>query len=312
VAQAALLDRLLTESVAALIEAGLVSLDRVAVDGMRIRAAAGAGSFRRKGRLERLLKEARALVARLRREIDDDPAAGERRRRAAERRAAAERLARVEAARRRLEALEAERARRAGKHKGEAAKKAEPRASTTDPEARVMKMADGGFRPAYNAEIASDPATQVVLAVDLDTTGSDHGWIGPMLGRLKDRFGRAPEEVLADGGFSSKDDIEAAAAAGIAVYLRPTRSKHRTDPFAPRAKDGPGLAAWRARMASEHGRAVYRERGLCERIHATMRHHGLNRLTVRGAAKARAVVLWHALAHNLQCWIRLRAAAAVA
>jgi transposase len=309
VAHEELLDRLLTESVAALVEAGLVSLDRTALDGLRIRAAAGAGSFHRKGRIGALLAEAGALVGQLRREVDDEPAAGERRRKAAERRAAAERLARVEAARRRLEALEAERARRGRTNKAQSEKQKEPRASTTDPEARVMKMADGGFRPAYNAEIASDAETQVVLAVALDTSGSDRGWIGPMLDRLRERFGRVPKELLADGAFGDNEDIEAAAAAGITVYLRPTRNKHRTDPLAPREEDGPGVAAWRARMASEVGQQVYRRRGLCERVHAMMRHHGLTRVTVRGAAKARTVVLWHALAHNLQCWARLHAPA---
>lgn len=309
VAHEALLDRLLTESVAAMVEAGLVSLDRVALDGLRVRASAGAGSFHRKGRIEELLKETGELVARLRRELDDDPAASERRRKAAERRAAEERLARLEAARRRLEALEAERARRRRTNKAQTEKQDEPRASTTDSEARVMKMPDGGFRPAYNAEIASDPETQVVLAVALDTTGSDRGWIGPMLDRLRERYGGGPKELLADGGFGHNDDIEAAAAAGIAVYLRPTRNKHRTDPLAPREKDGQGVAAWRKRMASEAGQEIYRRRGLCERVHARMRHHGLTRFTVRGGAKARTVVLWHALAHNLQCWVRLHALA---
>ena len=312
VAHGELIDRLLTDSVASLVAAGLVSLERVALDGMRVRAAAGAGSFRRKARLAELQREARALVTRLRREIDDDPSADERRKAAAERRAAEERVARLAAARRRMAELEAERARRARTNKAETKKQKEPRASTTDPEARVMKMADGGFRPAYNAQIASDPETQAVLAVDLDTTGSDRGRIAPMLERLKKRFGRLPEELIADGGFGANDDIEAAHEEGVAVFLRPTRSKHGRDPFAARAEDGPGVAAWRARMASEDGAAVYRRRGPCERIHAAMREHGLTRLTVRGTAKVRAVVLLHALANNLECWIRLRRAEAAA
>jgi transposase len=310
VAHGVLLDHLLTDSVAALVEAGLVSLDRVALDGLRIRAAAGAASFRRKERLEQLHHEAADVVARLRREVNDDPAAGDRRRKAAERRAAEERLARVEAARRRLEALAAERRRRERTNKAQTEKQNEPRASTTDPEARVMKMPDGGFRPAYNAQIVSDLATQVVLAVDLDTTGSDRGWIGPMLDRVRHRFRRAPAELLADGGFAANDDIEDAAAGGTAIYLKPTASKHGTDPLAPHRRDGPGVAAWRRRMASPEGQETYRQRGVCERVHAMMRHHGLTRLSVRGSLKARIVVLWHALAHNLQCWIRLNARAA--
>jgi transposase len=308
VAHGALLDLLLSESVASLVEAGLVTLDRVTLDGLRIRASAGAGSFRRRRRIEELLDAARQVVARLRREVEDDPAAGERRRQAAEKRAAEDRLARLEAARRRLAALEAERQRRARTNKKQTKRQGAPRASTTDSEARVMKMPDGGFRPAYNAEIISDAATQVVLDIGIDTTGSDRGWIRPMLERLKERFARSPGELLADGGFASNEDIEWAAPA-TAVFMPPTRSKHGRDPCAPRRDDGPGVTAWRARMASEAGQETYRQRGLGERIHAIMRQHGLTRLTVRGSAKVRSVLLWQALANNLQCAWRLSAAA---
>jgi transposase len=310
VAHEGLLDRLLSEGVAALVEAGLVKLDRVALDGIRVRASAGSGSFRRRDRLSELLSAAHGLVRRLRRELDDDPGAGKRRQKAAEKRAAGERLARVKAARARLAALEAERARRAKTNQNQVKKQGEPRVSTTDPEARVMKMADGGFRPAYNGQIASEPVSGVVLGVGVDTTGSDRGLLQPMLERLKARYGSFPAQALADGGFVCNDDVEWAAQAGTAVFMPLPKSKHGRDPHRPRAKDGPGVAAWRGRMASEEGRQIYRQRGLAERVHAVMRRHGLTCLTVRSSAKARIILLWHALAHNLQCLLRLRRAAA--
>jgi transposase len=306
VAHEALLDQLLSEGVASLIDAGLVKLDRVALDGIRVRASAGSGSFRRAGKLGELLSAAHGLVRRLRRELDDDPGAGKRRREAAERRAAAERLARLEAAKHRLAALEAERRRRAKTNQNQVKKQGEPRVSTTDPEARVMKMPDGGFRPAYNGQIASEPVSGVVLKVDVDTTGSDRGLLRPMLEQVKARYGRSPRQALADGGFVCNDDVEWAAEAGTAVFMPLPQSKHGRDPHEPRAHDGPGVAAWRQRMASEQGQRTYRQRGLAERIHAVMRQHGLARLTVRGSAKARIILLWHALAHNLQCLLRLR------
>jgi transposase len=308
VAHEALLDRLLSESVASLVDAGLVKLDLMALDGIRVRAAAGTGSFRRRGRLEELLSSARRLVRRLRRELDDDPGASKRRREAAERRAAQERQARLEAAKQRLAALEAERARRAKTNRNQVKRQGEPRVSTTDPEARVMKMPDGGFRPAYNGQVASDLPSGVVLSVDVDTTGSDRGLLQPMLERVKARYGASPAELLADGGFVCNDHVECAAQAGTAVFMPLPRSKHGRDPHEPRTQDGPGVAAWRARMASEQGKRIYRQRGLAERIHAVMRQHGLTRLTVRGSAKARSILLWHALAHNLQCMLRLRRA----
>lgn len=138
---------------ASLVEAGLVSLDVLAQDGLRVRASAGASSFRRRKRLEELRTAAQARVERLRAELEANPGSGDKARRAAQIRAAREREARIAAAQERMQELEAERTRREKTNRQEVSKQKEPRASTTDAEARVMKMADGGFRPAYNMQI---------------------------------------------------------------------------------------------------------------------------------------------------------------
>jgi transposase len=312
VAHVALLDRLLAQGVAALVAEGLVQLERLAQDGVRVRASAGAGSYRRRPRLEKLLQEAEARVAALRAELESDPAAGSARQRAARERAARERVERTTAALERMKELEAERARRAKTHKQDTAKQKEPRASTTDAAARVMKMPDGGFRPAYNGQLASDPETQVIVAVDIDTTGSDHGLIGPMQQQIHSSYGHAPKQYLVDGGFTKLEDIEKAHAEGIEVFAPPPNNKHETDPFAPRKGDGPGAAAWRQRMSSEDGKAVYRCRAKAECVNADLRNRGLQRLLLRGRDKVRAVLLWFAVAHNLMRAVRLRAAAAKA
>ena len=183
VAHGDLLDRLLSDSVAALCAAGLVSLERLSLDGIRVRASAGAGSFRRRPSLETCRKQAQQLVRRLKRELQEDPAAGERRRQAARARAASERLRRVEAALRTMGSRENERRRRHRNHPEEAAKRGAPRVSTTDPEVRVIKMPDGGYRPAYNGQLIGDPVSHVIVGVDIDTSGSDHGWIAPCCNR---------------------------------------------------------------------------------------------------------------------------------
>jgi transposase len=312
VAHVALLDRLLAQGVAALVAEGLVQLERLAQDGVRVRASAGAGSYRRRPRLEKLLREAEARVAALKAELESDPAAGSARQRAARERAARERVERTNAALERMKELEAERARRTKTHKRDTAKQKEPRASTTDAAARVMKMPDGGFRPAYNGQLVSDPETQVIVAVDIDTTGSDHGLIGPMQEQIRTSYGHAPKQYLVDGGFTKLEDIEKAHAEGIEVFAPPPNNKHETDPFAPRKGDGPGAAAWRKRMSSEDGKAVYRRRAKAERVNADLRNRGLQRLLLRGRDKVRAVLLWFAVAHNLMRAVRLRAAAAKA
>jgi len=311
VAHAAVLDRSLAGGVAALVEEGLVALDVLAQDGLRVRAAAGAGSFRRRERLGKLAAAAKGRVERLRAELEADPAAGDRRQQAAQQRAAREQEERVKAALDRMSELEAERARREKTNKVEVSRQKEPRASTTDAEARAMRLADGGFRPAYNMQIVSAPKGQLIVAVDIDTTGSDRGLARPALEGLG-AAGTRPSDYLVDGGFTKNDDIEWAHASGITLWCPPTQSKHGSDPYAPRPDDKPGVADWRRRMASEPGKALYKERSKAECANAWARRMGLAQLHVRGKQKARAVLLWFALAHNMLRAFALRQAAMAA
>src|SRR4051794_38930090 len=256
VAHPELLDRLLTENVASLSVAGVVNLDEVAQDGVKVRASAGSGSFRRRKKLHKELKKAQRLVERLKNEADDDPQASNRRIKAAEERAAREREARVAVALDKLAEIEAQRQRRAKTNKKQVAKQKEPRASTTDPDARVMKMADGGFRPAYNCQLSTIAGGQIVIVPDVKAVGSDRGLARPMLEQINRRHGRWPKRLLIDGGFNKNEDTEWAADRGIKVYGPPSHSKHQRDPYEPRDNDGPGVAAWRARMKSPRGKSI--------------------------------------------------------
>ena len=308
VAHVEVLDRLLARGVAALVAEGLVRLDVLAQDGIKVRASAGAGSFRRRRRLEQLEALAAARVAELRAELEADAASGGRRQRAAQERAARERAERVAAAKARLEELEAERARREKTNKAQVAKQKQPRASTTDADVRVMKMSDGGFRPAYNMQLVTAPGPQVIVAVDIETSGSDRGLARPALETLDERAIK-PADYLVDGGFTKNQDIEWAHAEGITLWCPATQSKHGSDPYAPRRDDGPGVAQWRCRMASPHGKTFYKQRAQAECPNAWGRRMGLGQLLVRGKHKARAVLLWFALAHNMLRTFSLRHAA---
>lgn len=293
-----LLDRLLAEHLAALTDAGLIDLRTLAQDGVRIRASAGAASFRRQATLERHLTIAKAVVDELKREIEADPEVSNRRIRAAKERAARERRERVEAAQKALDEIKRQRQEREQK-RNNGKKPKEARASTTDPQARVMKMADGGFRPAYNVQVTSAAGHQIVVTFDVSNSGSDRGLMQPMLEQAGERMGCLPERYLADGGFGSAEDIEWAHDKGVKVYCPPTQSKHGTDPHLPRRGDGPGVLAWRARMASGEGKQQYQLRSICECIHARWRNWNLRQLTVRGIEKVRSVVLWYALTNNI-------------
>jgi transposase len=306
-----LLERLLVEHVASLSAAGVIDLDEVVQDGVRVRASAGASSFRRQKKLQKELKKAKRLIERLRQENDDDPDASNKRIRAAQDRTAREREARVAAALEQLAAIEAHRARRGRENrnnKKKGSKRSEPRASTTDPQARIMKMADGGFRPAYNCQVASVAEGQIAIAVDATNVGSDRGLMRPMQERLAGLYGRA-KRYLVDGGFNKNEDIDWAAAQGIKVYGPPANSKHKTDPYAPHRDDGPGMAAWRKRMKSPHGKSVYKRRAPGECINARFRNWGLRQFTLRGRAKVLTVMRWFALANNVLAGHRLLTAA---
>ena len=293
-----LLDRLLAEHLAALAKAKLIDFDTLAQDGVRIRASAGASSFRREATLDRHLAAAQAVVDELKREVDAGSDASNQRIKAAKERAVRERGERVKAAQKALDEIKQQRKEREQKRSNGKPPK-EPRASTTDPQARVMKMADGGFRPGYNVQVASVAGEQIVVAVEVCNTGSDRGLMRPMLDRLGQRIGHFPARHLADGGFCSAEDIEWAHDNGIEVYCPPTKSKHGTDPCLPRRGDGAGVLAWRARMGSEAGKAQYKPRSICECIHARWRNWDLRQLVVRGIEKVRAVVLLHALTNNI-------------
>jgi transposase len=294
-----LLDRLLTENVATLAACGVIDLDKLAQDGVRVRASAGAASFRRRKTLEEHLARAHEVVEQLKREVHDDPAASNQRIRAARERAARERVESVKAAIKTLGEVEAQRERRMKTNRKQTEKQKEPRASTTDAQVRPIKMADGGFRPAWNVQVVTVAGTPIVVGVKPSTVGSDRGLMRPMLETIRKCFGRLPVRHLADGGFAAADDIEWAHNEGVAVYCPPTKPKNGSDPFQPRANDGPGVLAWRSRMKSDEGKAQYQRRAICECIHARWRNWNLIRLNVRGEAKVAAVMLWHALANNI-------------
>lgn len=308
VSHEAVLDALLTQLLTVLLQAGLVTLRRVAQDGIKVRASAGAASFRTKKRLRQFELEAQSQVRRVKQLADADP--GRVRERAAERRAVEERVQRLEQALDQMRRRE-EKARRKADAAAAPAKVAAPppsgkatkelRVSTTDPEARVMKMADGGFRPAYNVQLATDVDSQFVVGMSVSNNGTDYGELGPMVAQVEERL--APvDEVLVDGGFvnlATFDDLEKK---GVTLYAPVTRARSKErDPHARKPNDTDRTFAWRTRMATEEAKAIYKDRAAtAERVNADLREHrGLTKLRVRGLDRVRPVILLMVLAYNL-------------
>jgi len=283
----AALDQLLTQSITVLLDQRVVTLNRLTQDGTKVRANAGVRSFRRRERLEACRQMARQQVARTRAQMDGE---GPARAAAAQARAAAEKLARVEAALAQLPDVEA-----AKKRNGTTSA---PRTSTTDPDARKMKMSDSGYRPAYNVQFATDVDGQAIVGVAV-TNGSEQAELVPMLDQVLDRTGRAPGALLVDGGYVSTDGIGGVAARGVPLYAPVPEGPHA--PGSGQAPPSPAIAAWRARMASDEGKAQYKVRSAtAERINADAKtHRALGVIPVRGLAKVLTWALWTALAINV-------------
>lgn len=303
------LNQLLTDTVAALLHAEVIDLTRVAQDGLRVRAAAGASSFRRAKSLTECQEEARQQVQALQTQEGESAQAVHRRSQAAQKRAAAERQARLQAAQTQLQQLQAV---NAAQPPSRQKATEQVRVSTTDPECRKMKMADGGFRPAYNVQFATATVGGAIVGVAVTNEGTDGGQLPPMLDQIEARLGRRPREALADNAFATVAAVDAVEQSGTQVYAPPKgeekKQQQGRDPYERTKADTDATAAWKARMKTAAAKAIYRERAsTAEWVNAQARQRGLYQVRVRGQQKVLTVILWYALAHNLRRMMTLLA-----
>lgn len=300
-----LLDDVLTNSVAVLMEQKLVSLKRVAQDGMRVRASAGRSSFHREQSLQELHEVAKQQVADMKTAADEQASEASARQKAVRERVANDREARVAKAIAALPKLTAAREKR---KKGDGKT---TRVSTTDPEARTMKMANGGFNPAYNVQFATDTGSGIIVGVDVNNEGSDAGLAVPMIEQIQRRHATTPDELLLDGGFGMLKDTILLTQMGIVVYT-PVKEEEKKrakgiDPFAPTPKDAPEIADWRQRMGLTESKEIYKERAsTAEWVNAQARNRGLQQFRVRSLKKVKDVAMWFAIVHNLIRALTLR------
>lgn len=287
-----LFSKLITDVVAVLLKAGLCDLSRVAQDGTRVRASAGAASFRREQTLVELRKQAEAhLDAVL---ADAQNPALTKARRAAQERGARDRLQRIDAA-----LAELPDAAVAKKRSGE---DRPPRVSTTDPQARVMKRGDGGFRPAYNVQFATTTdKARLIVGVEVTNRGTDQGEAEPMMKQVEERFGERPKELLVDGGYLAHETLDALAPK-TTVYapLKKTRQDQRPSTEA-RKSDSPATAGWRARMQTAESQELYKQRAAtAETVNADGKaHRGLDHVPIRSLDKVLGWACLFTLTYNI-------------
>jgi hypothetical protein len=307
----AALDELFTQVIASLVEQELVSVSRVSQDGVRVRVSAGAGSFRREERLQKLLAETKQHVEELRRQVEapEQFAAVATRQAAARKRAVEEKQKRLQQALAQLPELKQQQeaaARRAGQGKrGQQIREKQLRVSTSDPEARVMKMPNGGYNPAVNVQLATDTQSRAIVGVEVSPEGSDSSGLSePMRQQVEQRSGGKVEQHLLDGGYLRMEDIERGHAQGVELFLPPKparKEQNRGRELEAKPGDSAALRAWKQRMASETGQQIYKQRAATsETVNADLRsYRGLTPITVRGLNKIRCVALWCALAYNV-------------
>jgi len=290
------LDELMTRVVAALTARGVVRVDRITQDGRRVRASAGSSSFHRAPTLQRHLEQTRVYIEELKRQADDEPAEAARQR-AARERAAREKRARLEQALALLPELQAAQENPRNSKK----QRAKPvRVSSTDPEARKMKMGDGGIRPAYNVQLAADTESRAIVGVEVVNTPADQNQSEPLRRQAEQRTGRKVKEHLVDQGYVGLAAIERAYQAGVAVYA-PLPTGKDGQPVTASRWDTVGTTAWRQRMQTAEAQELYKQRAaVSETINAeTKCRFGVRAFAVRGLRKVRCVALWMALAYNL-------------
>ena len=311
-----LLDGLLTQSLTALIAEGLISLEEMALDGTKVRARAGHNSLAGREKLARIETAVAERVATLKAELEQDAGAEERKRQARALRAAEERAGRIMRAKQRLDEREQEKLERARRHTKEEAKKSAPSVSTSDPEVRQMRMADGATHPAWNVQVAT--ATGFVVTIEPTDRRNDSGLAVGLVEQIEQRCGEAPKRLLTDATAMTLDEIASLAerCPDLQIYSPPAKQRDMITPAAERNRrsqlrhEPQAVQNWRSRMASDAGKAVYRRRKLTEHAHGKMKNRGFGRMLVHGIAKVLSVCLLHAIAQNLLHAHGLRSAAA--
>jgi transposase len=290
------LDNLLTQMIAALLRADLISVERISGDGTRVRTGAGRDSFKTAPTLAEHLEEARAHVEALKQQ-GENPAMSAQRQKAIER-AARERMERLEKAVEEVKKVEEAKA----KQKEKRSKHQPAKASETDPEARQMRMPGGATAPGYNVQFAVATEGRAIVGVDVTNAGSDVHESQPIREQVEERTGQKVLEHLMDGGFIGLEAVEQSAAAGTTVYAPiPKPRKKGVDPHQPKKTDSEAVAEWRHRMGTAAAKAIYKERAsTVETANAECKtYRGLRQILVRGIDKVKCVALLSALAYNI-------------
>ena len=263
---------------------------------MKVEAHAGKSSFRREKTLKEHLKVAKEHVESLKKSSAENPGSMSKQQEAARKRAAEQRVKLTTQAIEELRKLRQHKAIKAKKNSESFTQKdkEEVRASKTDPEARNMKMPNGGYAPAYNIQFATETTQKIIVGVTATKAGHDYGQLAPMLEQIKKRLGHAPTHILADPGYLLYKDVENVAETSK-VYIPSETIK---------AGKSPALDEIKNRMKTAEAKVKYKDRASsAEFVNARTRTRGLTQLLVAGIEKAQVVATLFAIGNNMLVWM---------
>jgi transposase len=303
------LNNLLTQSIAVLLRAEIITLDSVSQDGMRVRAHASKTSFKRKITIMDFLDTAREYIKSLKEEIEENPSEIILLKRKSELKKAKELEEKIQRSLEELEKVEEKKEETLKKDRKKLKDKDREkiRTSITDPEATIMKMANSGFNPAYNVQFATDTESKVIVGVDVSNIGSDSGLMNPMLSQVIDRTGITPDNWLADGGYNAFNDIDdAKKTAPDMNIIIPVKNSHLPESYIPKPTDSESVKEWRINMGTIEAKEEYKDRAsTSELVNAQARNNGLQQFFVKGLEKVTSTALIFALTHNMVASWRL-------
>lgn len=300
-----LFDELLAQGVAILVKAKAVTLKEIAQDGLKVRSDSSKNSFRNTDNLKHCYEKAKERIDLLKKEIDEDPASCSRRQKHNKIRAQEEVMSRIQKAEEELKEFISDTDKNRQKHRKKKLTNDEKeyiKSSITDPEARIMKMPDGSYHPAYNFQYSVDTENNIIISLDVIQNGSDAGQMLPMYEKIKATYNQIPGRYLVDCGFKNYSDIKKIFKDGCKVYMPPQQSGKRNviSPEKSRAKNSEPIKEWRARMEEKETKNIYKNRKqTIELANAKLRGLGLYRLAVRGLEKAKGIATFFAFAYNM-------------
>jgi len=294
------------------LEVGALKLGRVALDGSKVKANASKHKAMSYGRMEetekRLRKEVRELLKqaeavdgeedkRYGRERQGEELPEELQRRET-------RIARIREAKKALEERAREKAESEGKDGQEAKPESKAQYNFTDPESRIVKGSDG-FVQGYNTQVAVEPTLQLIVGQTVTQAANDKQQMVPLIEAIQEQSGQKPEEVLADSGYCSEENLKYLAKRRMEGFIATEKQKHgeRNEPCkrGPLPKGASRVERMKRKLQTKVGAAVYASRKyIVEPVFGQIKQaRGFRQFLLRGLEKVRGEWALVCMTHNL-------------